>query len=87
MKNAIRMGRKHWENVPKVFSSNLYSRHLKNKGLLGKVKIYTDARTTNYGFVEVDYFFYAAKTQKGNDGIVLFENYVFFYPRYNVHHY
>ena len=26
------------------------------------------------GFVKVDYYFYAAKTQE-NDGIVLFENY------------
>ena len=27
-----------------------------------------------YGFFEIKYYFYAAKTQKGNDGIVLFEN-------------
>ena len=35
-----------------------------------------------YGIIEVDYYFYAAKTQKGNDGIVLFENYglIFFLP-------
>ena len=42
------------------------------RGRLGKGrKGKTAERTTKYGFVEVDYYFYAAKTQKGNDSIVI----------------
>ena len=95
------MGRKHCgENNRLLITSNFSFSQSVFKGLLLQtpkkqgliwetVKIYMDARTTNTFFFEVDYYFYATKTQKGNDGIVLFENYglFFFNLGYSVHHY
>ena len=37
--------------------------------------MYGDARKTNTPLTRSDYYVYAAKTQRGNDGIVKFTNY------------
>ena len=81
------MGSKHWENKKLLITSNYSVSYSVFKGLVlqtpikqgliwDTVKIYTDlCANNNSGIVEVDCYFYAPNTQKGNDGIVLFENY------------
>ena len=83
-----------WENEKLIITSNFsfshsifkgrvaYYRHLKTRAYLGDGKDLRGCANNKYGFVDVDYYFYASKTQKGYDGIVLFENYgqIFFTP-------
>ena len=80
MKNAGKLSK--WIEItvgkslfPTVFSRDFYCRHLKIRAYLGDGQDLHGCANDICGFVEVDYYFYTAKTQKGHDGIVSFESY------------